>query len=557
MNHFLGYSNILNEFNKKKAMFRILTMLLLLGITINSNAQEDAWIYLSDKPNVSVALANPITILTQKSIDRKHNHGIVIDARDVPVSETYISDLKAQTGIVVLAKSKWFNAVHVRGIEEDINALSTLDYVDTVYFADNGLNTESRSEMVQDETDIEDENVVFTYGDTQNQIEMINVDNLHVADFTGEGITIAVMDSGFPNVNTMGAFQRLRANGDLLDGYDFVHRNSDVYVHTESSHGTRVLSTMAGFIEDEFVGTAPDASYYLFLTEDASSENPVEESYWVEAAERADSLGVDMINTSLGYRVFDNSSYDYTPADMNGQVAFITKGASIAVEKGILVVVSAGNSGGIAWQTVGAPADSPDVLSIGGVDTNGDYVSFSSQGGAAQVGYQKPDVVARAGTTYVIDQNNLITQNNGTSFSGPIVCGGIASLWQAIPHASPTEVMDYVRQSASQFTSPDDLLGYGIPDLDLAKSMALSIDERRIEDFSFYPNPVKSQLSIRIPLTLSQVKVSIYNQLGQEVLNQLIIEDSQLINVSEIKTGIYLLKLQSETISKTFKFIKQ
>ena len=191
------------------------------------------------------------------------------------------------------------------------------------------------------------------------------------------------------------------------------------------------------------------------------------------------------------------------------------------------------------------------------MDTNGDYVSFSSQGGAAQVGYQKPDVVARAGATYVIDQNNLITQNNGTSFSGPIVCGGIASLWQAIPHASPTEVMDYVRQSASQFTSPDDLLGYGIPDLDLAKSMALSIDERRIEDFSFYPNPVKSQLSIRIPLTLSQVKVSIYNQLGQEVLNQLIIEDSQLINVSEIKTGIYLLKLQSETISKTFKFIKQ
>ena len=538
-------------------MIRNLSMLLLLLVTINSYAQEDAWIYLIDKPNVSTALANPITILTQKAIDRKQNHSVIIDERDVPVNETYISDLKTQSGITVLAKSKWFNAVHVRGTETDINALIPLEYIDSIDFANSILNSLSRSVTIQDKTAIENKNATFIYGDTQNQVEMINADNLHVADYTGEGITIAVMDSGFPNVNTMGAFQRLRANGDLLNGYDFVNRNADVYANTASSHGTRVLSTMAGFIQDEFVGTAPDASYYLFLTEETGSENPVEESYWVEAAERADSLGVDMINTSLGYRVFDNSNYDYSPADMNGQTAFITKGASIAVEKGILVVVSAGNSGATAWQTVGAPADSPDVLSIGGVDANGDYVSFSSQGGAAQVDYQKPDVVARAGNAFVIDENNSITQNNGTSFSGPILCGGIAALWQAIPNAKPTEVMDYVRQSASQFMSPDDLLGYGIPDLDLARSIALSLDENGIEDFSFYPNPVKSQLSLRIPSTLSEVEVSIYNQLGQEVLNQLIVKDSKIINVSELTTGIYLLELQSETISKIFKFIKQ
>ena len=538
-------------------MIRKLTMLLLLLVTINSYAQEDAWIYFTDKPNVSNALANPITILTQKAIDRKQNHSVIIDERDVPVNETYISDLKTQSGITVLAKSKWFNAVHVRGTEADINALIPLEYIDSIDFANSILNSLSRSVTIQDKTAIENKNATFIYGDTQNQVEMINADNLHVADYTGEGITIAVMDSGFPNVNTMGAFQRLRANGDLLNGYDFVNRNADVYANTASSHGTRVLSTMAGFIQDEFVGTAPDASYYLFLTEETGSENPVEESYWVEAAERADSLGVDMINTSLGYRVFDNSNYDYSPADMNGQTAFITKGASIAVEKGILVVVSAGNSGATAWQTVGAPADSPDVLSIGGVDANGDYVSFSSQGGAAQVDYQKPDVVARAGNAFVIDENNSITQNNGTSFSGPILCGGIAALWQAISNAKPTEVMDYVRQSASQFTSPDDLLGYGIPDLDLARSIALSLDENGIEDFSFYPNPVNSQLSLRIPSTLSEVEVSIYNQLGQEVLNQLIVEDSKIINVSELTTGIYLLELQSETISKIFKFIKQ
>ena len=497
-----------------------------------------------------------ISILSQKAIDRKQNHNIAIDERDVPVNETYISDLKSQTGITVMAKSKWFNAVHIRGTEEDINALSSLSYVESIDFADKNLNTSSRSASNVNKTEIEDETIVFTYGDTQNQVEMINVDNLHLDDFTGEGITIAVMDSGFPNVNTMDAFQRLRGNNDLLDGYDFVDRTSDVYAFTGSNHGTKVLSTMAAFIQDEYVGTAPDASFYLFRTEDTASENPVEESYWVEAAERADSLGVDMINTSLGYRVFDNANYDYTPEDMNGQVTFISKGASIAAEKGILVVVSAGNAGATDWQTVGAPADSPNVLSIGAVDANGDYVWFSSQGSDAQVGYQKPDVVARGGAAYVIDQNNSIVQNNGTSFSGPIMCGGIASLWQAIPDASPTEVKDYVRQSASQFTMPDNFLGYGIPDLDLARTIALAVDEEFIEALSFYPNPVETELNLVIPSDAIQIELSIYNQLGQQVLYKVIQSESKKLDVSNFATGIYILRLSTESDSKIFRFIK-
>ncbi|MBU2928579.1 S8 family serine peptidase [Winogradskyella psychrotolerans] len=537
-------------------MKNIITILLLIFIT-NSFAQEDAWIYLTDKPNASALVENPISILTQKAIDRKQNHNIAIDVRDVPVNEAYITDLKSQTGISVLAKSKWFNAVHVRGSEDDINALSNLTFVESIDFANKNLNSLSRSSLMVSKTDTEDETIAFTYGDTQNQVEMINADNLHSADFTGEGITIAVMDAGFPGVSMMGAFQRLRDNGGLLDGYDFVDRTSDVYNYTASNHGTKVLSTMAGFIQDQYVGTAPDATYYVFRTEDAGSENPVEESYWVEAAERADSLGVDMINTSLGYQTYDNSNYDYTPADMNGQTTFISKGASIAAEKGILVVVSAGNSGATDWQTVGAPADSPNVLSIGGVDADGDYVSFSSQGSDAQVGYQKPDVVARAGLAFVIDENNTVVQNNGTSFSGPILCGGIASLWQAIPDALPIEVMDYVRQSASQFNAPDDFLGYGIPDLDLARTTVLSLNEEQLEDFKFYPNPVTSNLNIEMPSSVNQIDVSMYNQLGQVILNQSINETSTSIDVSNLASGIYLIQFSTSGISKTFKIIKQ
>ncbi|MDP5081307.1 MAG: S8 family serine peptidase [Winogradskyella sp.] len=537
-------------------MLRKTIMLLVLLFTINNHAQEDAWIYLTDKLNVSDALANPNTILTQKAIHRKQKHNISIDERDVPVNETYISDLKTQSGITVLAKSKWFNTVHIRGTVENINALVALPYIQRIDFANRSLNRLSGSSIIQDKMIIENQRTAFNYGDTQNQVEMINADKLHLEDFTGEGITIAVMDSGFHNVDSMDAFERLRANGDLLNGYDFVNRNPNVYANQLSSHGTRVLSTMAGFIEDEYVGTAPDASYYLFITEDVTSENPVEESYWVEAAERADSLGVDLINTSLGYRVFDNSNYNYTPADMNGQVAFISKGASIASEKGILVVVSAGNAGATDWQTVGAPADVPNVLSIGGVDADGNYVAFSSQGSVAQVGYQKPDVVARAGNAFVINESNSIVQNNGTSFSGPIICGGIASLWQAIPGASPTEVMNYVRQSASQFSEPDDLLGYGIPDLDLARGIALSVDESMIEDFSFYPNPAKQNVTVNIPSRFKEVEVLIYNQVGQQVLNQVINQDSKTIPVSDLVIGIYLMKISIENASKTFKFIK-
>jgi subtilisin family serine protease len=240
---------------------------------------------------------------------------------------------------------------------------------------------------------------------------------------------------------------------------------------------------------------------------------------------------------------------------MNGQVAFITKGASIAVEKGILVVVSAGNSGAGAWQTVGAPADSPEVLSIGAVDENGNYVTFSSQGGSAQVGYQKPDVVARGGLAYVVNENNTIVQNNGTSFSGPIVCGGIASLWQAMPNASPTEIMDYVRQSASQYSMPDDFLGYGIPDLALART--LSIEDDVFSNFNFYPNPVKDQLHFNLPRDVNEFKVSIYNQLGQQIDKTVISIETNYLNVAALASGIYLMKVSSERNTKTLKFIKE
>ncbi|MCB0444202.1 MAG: S8 family serine peptidase [Gelidibacter sp.] len=533
--------------------------LLFIGFVLSqiiSFAQQDAWVYLTDKENVSTSLQNPLTILTQRAIDRKNAHGIAIDQRDVPVNESYISQLKTQTGITVMAKSKWMNAVHVRGTQEDISLLINLSFVNYIDFADRNVTDLSRPAIQNDKFEVEGTLVNYDYGTTQNQVEMIHVNDLHISNYTGEGMLIAVLDAGFPNVNTNGVFQRLRDNNDLLDGYDFVDRTSDVYAYTGNTHGAKVLSDMGGFIQDEFVGTAPDASYYLFRTEDGGSENPVEESYWVEAAERADSLGVDIINSSLGYNIYDNSNYSYTQAEMNGQTAFISKGANIASEKGILVVNSAGNSGNNAWGIVTAPADASGVFTVAAVDMDGLYAPFSSQGSADQTS-QKPDVAAQGVAAAVVDETNTIVYNSGTSFSSPIMAGAIACLWQALPNATAEEIKQYVRMSASQYNTPDYFLGYGIPNLQLALNIGLSIQEEEISKLVLYPNPVDSILYIKIPTQQDNAtEVFIFDMLGKTVYTKQVSESNLTIDTSAFASGVYMVLFQTKKGQKTVKLIK-
>ena len=522
----------------------------LLGIS-----QEDAWVYFTDKANVEFHLNNPTTILTQQSLNRKAQFGIAIDERDVPVNEDYITQIKNQAGITVLAKSKWFNAIHVRGDEAAINSLETLQFVDSIVFANHTLNTNSRLFQTNDKFEIENSQTTYNYGNTFNQVSMISVDQLHQQGFTGDGMIVAVLDSGFSNVDQMGAFETLRNNGKLLDGYDFVDRTDNVYAFTGNDHGTKVLSDMAGFIQDEFVGTAPDASYYLFRTEDVFSENPVEESYWVEAAERADSLGVHIINSSLGYTTYDRPEYSYTPSQMNGTTAFISRGASIAAQKGILVVSSAGNSGHVSWETVGAPADSPDVFSIGAVDSNGDYAFFSSVGSSVQP-TQKPDVVARGLSAFVVnDQNNIIT-NSGTSFSSPIIAGALACLMQALPDTSPEQIKQLVRESSSQFATPDNFLGYGIPNFSDALQLGLSVDDEQTFQIKVFPNPVRDNLIITQSAMAGTNEIFIYNQLGKLIYQKKGIDNYNRIDVSNWASGLYFLTINSDTISNQFKLIK-
>lgn len=541
---------------------RNLILFFVLIYTTSSIGQEHAWVYLSDKPNSATALANPISILTQDALDRKAAHNVAIDFKDVPVEETYISLIKSQPGVTVMSKSKWFNALHVIGNPSDIMALSALTInstpiVSSIDFADDNLNSRTSQNLYKH--DIEASLTTFNYGSANNQTVMIGVDDLHqnVNNYTGTDMTVAVIDAGFTNVGTMNGFQRLRDNGGILGGYDFVDRNTDVYAYTGNSHGTWVLSNMAGYIQDQFVGTAPDANYYLFRTEDAASETPLEESLWVEAAERADSLGVDVINSSLGYTTFDNPNYSYTPAEMDGNTAYITKGANIAYQKGILVVNSAGNSGNGSWQIVGAPADAAGVFSIGAVKADGTYALFSSRGSSAQP-TQKPDVVAQGQASYVISTTDAIITLNGTSFSSPILAGGIVCLWQALPNFNNAQIMQLVRESASQFNTPDFFLGYGIPDLSLALAEGLSVSEFQNENIKLkvYPNPVKNQLTIQIPSQFDEVRVRFYDVLGKKVLDTKVTAINQNVTTSALSKGVYLVKIEAEGLAITKKIIK-
>ncbi len=540
-------------------MKKLIVVGILFFAQLSFAQTEHAWVYFTDKPNVANSLANPITILTQKAIDRKGNHGVVIDERDVPVNELYITQVKAQTGITVKAKSKWFNCVHVLGTQTDIDALLNLAFVNQIVYADRSLNPSSRpSTEVQLERTAEkfETLVMYNYGNGSNQAAMIKIDKLHELDYTGEGVTVAVLDGGFTNVNTMAAFQRLRDNGDLLNGYDFVDRNADVYAYTGNSHGTNVLSDMAGYIDGQFVGTAPDASYYLFRTEDAATETPVEESYWVEAAERADSLGVDVVNTSLGYSTFDETKYNYTPADMDGNTAFITKGANIAVEKGLLIVNSAGNSGNDpTWGIITAPGDG-NGFTIGAVNASGNYASFSSRGRTPNIPV-KPDVVAQGASVYVISSGGNVVLSNGTSFSSPIIAGSMACLVQAFPNKTNLELMQLVRESASIYANPTIQLGHGIPDFESA-FQTLSVSENRSEaTIQVFPNPAKAIVQINLPEGFENATITIGTLVGKMVKTYTANTTYTNIDVSQLASGMYLLRIEANGTQFTKKLIKQ
>tara|TARA_R110001592_G_scaffold85244_1_gene251746 strand:- start:1806 stop:3428 length:1623 start_codon:yes stop_codon:yes gene_type:complete len=539
-----------------KKLFSLLAFLISLQLF----AQEDAWVFLKNKPNSAAYFASPLTMLSQRALDRRTKQNIAIDSIDVPIDVRHYSLVKNTFGITVLAKSKWLNAIHVQGTQVDIkNLKTTYTFVDKIEFANKTLNTKGvsskKSTQRTKRNKFEKTTTNFNYGNAANQISMLKGDFLHQIGYTGTGMQIAVIDAGFPNVNTLAAFQRLRDNNQILGGYDFVDRSTDFY--KGNNHGTNVLSDIGGYIDSQFVGTAPDASFYLFRTEDAENEVPLEESLWVEAAEMADSLGVDVINTSLGYTTFDNAAYNYTYNDMDGKTTFITRGAEIGVSRGMILVNAAGNEGNDDWKYMGAPADAASIFTVGAVNATGNIAAFSSFGPTSD-GRIKPDVLAQGQNVYVINHiSGTAVTSNGTSFSSPIMAGIVACFWQAFPDLTNLQIMQRIRESADKYNNPTAQEGYGIPNFENAYSILGVEDQNFLNVTTVYPNPVNNNFTIQTSLqSLENTQIQIFNVIGKKVFEKIGLRTKK-VNVSQLHSGIYILKITNGNQQKTIKLIKK
>jgi len=418
-------------------------------------------VYFKDKAGTEYTVSNPREFLSQKALDRRAKYNITITNQDLPVSPNYLQQLKDK-GFKVLKVSKWLNCAIVT--TDSKNGIKKLEGLDFIIPKPAPLPKNYKPKKVKAAKIKEPEKNIldkYDYGFAANQVKMLNINKLHSLGYDGSGITMAIMDAGFFKVDSLEFFDSLRIQNRLLGWYDFV--DMDTTVFNTGYHGMEVLSTIAGLNNGFFVGTAPKAQFYLFRTEDENSEYPIEEYNYVCALEKADSLGVDIVHSSLGYNDFDNDSLSYSYEDMNGNTAISTIGADIAAAKGMIVVASAGNEGDNTWKYISAPADADSIFAIGAVDLNGKYVDFSSRGPSVDKRI-KPDVCAQGRSTRVASPRKGIMYSSGTSFSGPIIAGCMACLRQAFPDKTNIEIMNAVRATASHSKKPDDLTGYGIPD---------------------------------------------------------------------------------------------
>lgn len=525
------------------------------------------WVTLTDKNNSPYSIESPEEFLTQRAIERRERQNIPIVENDLPVNQTYINAI-SNTGAVVLNRSRWFNAVTIFADANTINAVFALPFVASYRQIARRANP-SGSDKLAMESPIKSLSLTdfspSDYGMALNQIEMIGGLPLHAQDYRGEGMVIAVLDAGFQNINNMSVFDKMFSENRLLGMRDFVAGGTNVIGH--HSHGTHVLSIMAADLPGQMIGTAPDASYWLLRSEEGGSELIVEEYNWISAAEFADSVGADVINSSLGYTTFDDTLQDHTYSDLDGNTTPITKAADIAASKGILVVNSAGNSGASPWYYIGAPADGDSVLAVGAVDSMSVYAEFSSKGPSAD-NRVKPNVAAQGAlTTFASSWDGSITKGNGTSFSGPVIAGMSACLWQANPSVTNMQLLHAIEASSSQYQSPDEKLGYGIPNFSTAN---LNLQDIQVADFNetelvhVSPNPFNDAFTAHFYSSDAEYCVIQLSDLAGRLL---INENCQMLGNAYYKTtfngleslnqGVYILALRTNQKTYYTKLVKQ
>lgn len=499
-------------------------------------------VYFTDKGEQTALLDTPEQFLSPRSLERRQRMDIPLSPSDLPVEPQYLASLKALDLKIEFA-SRWFNYALVQGqLPPEVAIWDFVRKVENVTKRSalttarvKGRPLQKRSQQSLD------------YGLATGQIEMLRGHLLHDTGFTGRGMIIAVLDGGFSGADTISILDSLRLQNRILGTYSFVYDDTNVY--RAGTHGTSVLSTMAALDPGRMVGTAPHASYYLLNSEDGRSETPVEMDNWLAAAEYADSVGADVINSSLGYSRFDDTADSYTYADMNGDSTLVTRAADMAARKGIAVVISAGNEGTSSWQYITAPADGDSVLTVGAVSSDRQYVNFSSVGPTYD-GRVKPDVAAQGALTAVSNSAGQVVGGFGTSFSAPIVSGLTACLLQARPNAHAQDVLQLIRRSASQYFQPDSLLGYGIPNF--RKASLLGLEQLALPSLplAVYPSPFRERLYLKVGALPGNLNATIqFTDLQGMVVyrREATLEPGSLVRLEpHLAEGLYLLRISSE-----------
>lgn len=535
-------------------MKKLLLFCVLAGYSSVFAQTSLVFVYFKDKPNKAAFYANPLSELSQKSLTRRTSLNVALNDQDAPIEPTYIQNIQS-LGFTVTDYSKWLNGVAVNATPAQISTLQTQTYVQSVEsFARNSSTVPKikNQNKWENQTDSTNKNLtVFDYGSGSAQIDQINLRPLHLAGYTGTGVTIAVIDTGFPNVNTGSAYSRLFTNGHIKGGYDFVTKGTDIYNTSLNNHGSVVLGAIGGYIQDTFVGSAPDADFYLYRSENATIEIPEEELYWIEAAEEADRKGVDLITTSLGYATFDDPKYNYTYANLNGTTSFIARASEIAVNKGIFVLFAAGNSGAQTWHYILTPADNAKVFTIGSVDSAGASSGFTSFG-PNSVGVIKPDASAR-GTATITVNNNSTTTVSGTSIATPVAAGGVACLIQAFSTMNRDLMRDKLRQTASLYPNHTDQMGFGILNFGSLYNAVLNTSELvKKQQLVIFPNPVKNILNVATEAEV--ISLEVYDNLGRLITK---INNQKSVKVEDSAKGVYYLKVQTKEKIYYEKFIKE
>lgn len=471
-------------------------------------------------------------LISPRAAERRKHHTISFNELDLPVNKEILATLNLDGEVMNV--SRWLNALTYKSSLSSEELLAKYSFIDRIQV----VKTSAKSAITKDVVETKSLN----YGMATEQIEQLNLDCLHDSGFTGQDVFLGIIDSGFDRMDSLNYFNTVYLEGRVLDTYNFVNIGQTVY--DLSGHGRAVASCIVAenATPDQYIGAAVDVDLALYVSEDVSSETEIEEFNLVAALERADSMGVDVVNISLGYFAFDDSTTSHVYADLDGQTTIAAIGVNIAKSKGIFVVNSAGNSGP---STISTPCDAPGAFCVGAVTNLGEYAWFSSVGPSAD-GRIKPDVMARGGDAWIVNGADSLQQANGTSFASPIISGGVACLIQAHPTKSVDELMNAIRESASLYTNPNDSMGYGIPDFCLANAILngnVQVTTHVKEQVTIYPNPTEGKLVIRglIPIEGSS-KINVYDNSGRLVYDETReVSETMNLNLSHLSTGIYQL----------------